>query len=94
MTSAMFGEAPTDGLDPLSPAAVSPLVAYLASPAAEAVNAQVFVVYGGLVAVVAAPTIAHTARTEGHWTPEDLAKALEGNVPRGGFSAAEALKFD
>ena len=48
----------------------------------------------GLVAVVAAPTIAHTARTEGHWTPEDLAKALEGNVPQGGFSAAAALKFD
>jgi NAD(P)-dependent dehydrogenase (short-subunit alcohol dehydrogenase family) len=94
MTSAVFGEAPADGPDPLSPAAVSPLVAYLASPAAEPVNAQVFVVYGGLVAVVAAPTIAHTARTEGHWTPEGLAKALEGNVPQGGFSAVAALNFD
>jgi 3-oxoacyl-[acyl-carrier protein] reductase len=40
MTSAVFGEAPADGPDPLSPAAVSPLVAYLASPAAEAVNVR------------------------------------------------------
>ena len=42
------------GLDPLSVEHVAPLVAYLASPAAEPISGQVFVVYGGMVALMAA----------------------------------------
>jgi NAD(P)-dependent dehydrogenase (short-subunit alcohol dehydrogenase family) len=58
MTAGVFGErAPEDGLDPLSVEHVAPLVAYLASPAAERINGQVFVAYGGMVALMAAPTV-------------------------------------
>ncbi|MGW7368636.1 3-oxoacyl-ACP reductase [Streptomyces sp. NPDC054841] len=53
-----FGE-PSDGeLDPLAPEHVSPLVGYLASPAAARVNGQLLVVHGGMVAVVERPRVA------------------------------------
>ncbi|MFE6621348.1 3-oxoacyl-ACP reductase [Streptomyces sp. NPDC057740] len=49
---------PADGLDPLAPEHVAPLVGYLASPAAARVNGQLLVVHGGMVAVVERPRIA------------------------------------
>ncbi|MHA6759603.1 3-oxoacyl-ACP reductase [Streptacidiphilus sp. PAMC 29251] len=49
--------APDQGLDPLAPEHVSPLVGYLASPAAQRVNGQVFVVHGGMVAVLGKPPV-------------------------------------
>jgi 3-oxoacyl-[acyl-carrier protein] reductase len=58
MTAGVFGaDAPTDGLDPLSVEHVAPLVGYLASPAADRISGQVFVVYGGMVALLAPPTV-------------------------------------
>lgn len=59
MTADVFG-ADTSGsaVDPYSPEHVAPVVAYLASPAAERITGQVFVVYGGMVALLAAPTVA------------------------------------
>ncbi|QGV80884.1 3-oxoacyl-ACP reductase [Streptomyces ficellus] len=54
-----FREPTGDGaLDPLSPDHVAPLVGYLASPAASAVNGQLLVVHGGMVAVVERPRVA------------------------------------
>ncbi|UIX35012.1 3-oxoacyl-ACP reductase [Streptomyces sp. GQFP] len=47
-----------NGLDPLAPEHVAPLVGYLASPAAEHVNGQLLVVHGGMVAVVERPRVA------------------------------------
>jgi 3-oxoacyl-[acyl-carrier protein] reductase len=73
MTDAVFGAAQSDGLDPLSVEHVAPLVAYLAAPAADAVNGQVFVVYGGMVALLAPPTVERRFDAAGSaWTPAGL----------------------
>ena len=60
MTEDVFAglERPADGLDPLAPEHVAPLVGYLASPAAARVNGQLLVVHGGMVAVVERPRVA------------------------------------
>ena len=79
MTQDVFGDAPADGVDPLSPDHVAPFTAYLASPAADAINGQVFVVYGGQVALMAAPVVEQQFRTSGPtWTPAELADAVGG----------------
>lgn len=58
MTAEAFGEAaPADGLDPLAPERVGTLVSYLASPASREITGQVFVVYGKMVALMAAPKV-------------------------------------
>ncbi|WP_206792205.1 3-oxoacyl-ACP reductase [Amycolatopsis sp. MtRt-6] len=66
MTEGVFGAAPADGADPLSVENVAPFVTYLASPAAEHVNGQVFVVHGGTVALVEPP------RIERRWALDEL----------------------
>lgn len=77
MTESVFDAAPTDGPDPLSVENVAPLVAYLASPASADINAQVFVVYGGKVVLMAPPTIEHRFDSAGPmWTPGDIEKNL------------------
>jgi NAD(P)-dependent dehydrogenase (short-subunit alcohol dehydrogenase family) len=81
MTADVFGEAPdvADGeIDPLSTDHVVTLVQFLASPAAEAVNGQLFIVYGRSVTLVAAPTAEHRFIAEGAaWAPEDLSTTLQ-----------------
>ncbi|MFJ6988581.1 MULTISPECIES: 3-oxoacyl-ACP reductase [unclassified Streptomyces] len=60
MTEDVFAGAhrPAEGLDPLAPEHVAPLVGYLASPAAARINGQLLVVHGGMVAVVERPRVA------------------------------------
>ena len=74
MTAGVFGtEVPEGGVDPLSVDHVAPLVAYLASPAAEAVNGQVFVAYGGMVALVSAPGVEARFDAAGDtWSAQEL----------------------
>lgn len=96
MTENVFGAAPEDGIDPLSPDHVAALVAYLASPAADAVNGQVFVVYGPMVALMAAPVVEQRFdATAGQWTADTLADELGGYFaerdPARTFSASQAL---
>jgi 3-oxoacyl-[acyl-carrier protein] reductase len=96
MTEAVFSAPPEGGIDPLSPDHVARLVTYLASPAADAVNGQVFVVYGPMVALMAAPTVEQQFNAaDGQWSVGDLATTLGryfANRPEGRtFSAATLL---
>ena len=80
MTAAVFGDAPTDGVDPLDPEHVVRLVTYLAGPDSDAVTGQVFIVYGPKVTLMAAPTVDEVFVAEGDaWSAEDLAKTLTGH---------------
>ena len=99
MTAQVFGD-DTSGLeiDPYSPDHVAPLVAYLASPAADGISGQVFVVYGGMVALLAAPTVEQRFDASGStWDLDDLDKQLGGYFadrdPSLSFSADSVMKL-
>ncbi|RDI47259.1 3-oxoacyl-ACP reductase [Nocardia mexicana] len=95
MTEKVFSDAPEGEVDPLSPDHVARLVAYLAAPAAEAISGQVFVVYGPMVALMAAPEVERRFDADGaEWTSAALADTL-GNYfserPSGRTFSATAL---
>lgn len=99
MTAGVFGDAPEgDGgqVDPLSTEHVVTLVRFLASPASEAVNAQLFIVYGPTVTLVAPPTAEkHFTADSDAWNPADLSGTLHdyfaGRDFGRGFSATELM---
>ncbi|OOL32393.1 3-ketoacyl-ACP reductase [Rhodococcus rhodochrous] len=79
MTADAFGENSTgaSGLDPLAPERVATLVRYLASPASDEVNGQVFVVYGKMVALMEAPKVEHRFDAAGSaFTVDELGDQL------------------
>lgn len=79
MTADVFGAAPEQGIDPLSPDHVVELVNYLAAPASAAVTGQLFVVYGPQVTLMAAPEIAEVFAADGEgWSDDELATTLTG----------------
>jgi NAD(P)-dependent dehydrogenase (short-subunit alcohol dehydrogenase family) len=99
MTADVFGESPelAEGqIDPLSPEHVVNLVRFLASPASEAVNGQLFIVYGPTVTLVAAPTAEQrfTADSDA-WDPSGLSKTLQNYFanrdPERNFSATALM---
>lgn len=94
MTADVFGAKPDLGegeIDPLSPEHVVTLVRFLASPAADHVNGQLFIVYGPTVTLVAAPTVEHRFQADGVWDPAALSASMRDYFadrdPRLGFSA-------
>ncbi|MFG3287038.1 3-oxoacyl-ACP reductase [Streptomyces sp. NPDC048111] len=88
---------PAEGrLDPLAPEHVSPLVGYLASPAAARVNGQLLVVHGGMVAIVERPRVAAKFDTAKEvFSYEELDELIspyyEGRPAHETFAAAEVL---
>jgi len=65
-----------DGWDVFGVENVSPLVAFLASPEAERVSGQAFVVYGKMINVLAAPASDRRFDAEKPWTPDSVAEHL------------------
>ena len=100
MTAGVFGaDESGEEVDPLSPAHVAPLVAYLASPAAARINGQVFVVYGGMVALLAAPVVEQRFDAAGAtWDLADLDKQVgsyfEDRDPAVCFAADSVMKLE
>jgi NAD(P)-dependent dehydrogenase (short-subunit alcohol dehydrogenase family) len=104
MTAEVFGQAPEVGpdhqegqIDPLSPEHVVTLVRFLASPAAEAVNGQVFIVYGPRVTLVSAPSVERQFVSGAQaWDPGELSVTLHdyfaGRDPERNFSATGLMQ--
>jgi NAD(P)-dependent dehydrogenase (short-subunit alcohol dehydrogenase family) len=99
MTADLMGAVPEAGPDPLDPEYVAPLVTYLASPAAAAINGEVFVVHGGVAALMAPPSIreifyaSEHGSPDGMWTLDSITDALAGfktGPADAGFACEEA----
>jgi 3-oxoacyl-[acyl-carrier protein] reductase len=99
MTGDLMGVAPEAGPDPLDAAYVAPLVTYLAGPGAANINGEVFVVHGGVAALMAPPSIREVFRAgehgsaDGMWTLDSVASALDGfatGPADAGFACEEA----
>ena len=98
MTADLMGPPPSSGeVDPLAPEHVAPLVVYLASPAAEAITGEVFVVHGGVAAVMEPPRIRATFQAaehgspDGMWTLDSVGRALAGLSSTTGFMCEDTL---
>jgi len=72
MTAEMMSPPPEAGPDPLDPRHVGPLVAYLAGPAAAGISGEVFVVHGGVAAVLDPPRIREVFQAAGQGTPDGM----------------------
>jgi 3-oxoacyl-[acyl-carrier protein] reductase len=71
----MFAK-PAQGFDVYAPENVSPLVTFLASPAAERVSGYVLVVYGKQITLVSAPKLDPVFETEVPWTYDGVVEKL------------------
>jgi NAD(P)-dependent dehydrogenase (short-subunit alcohol dehydrogenase family) len=101
MLAGLVSPPPAEGPDPLDPSHVTPLVTYLASPAAERINGEVFVVHGGVAAVMNPPSIRAVFRADtpdGMWTLPAVHDALSGAFDGGspdspGFACTETMNL-
>jgi NAD(P)-dependent dehydrogenase (short-subunit alcohol dehydrogenase family) len=83
---------PEEGFDTFNPDNVAPLVGFLASPAAEKITGQVFIVHGGMVQLLTGARNDQRWDQDGGWSTEGLAETLgpvfEGRQPGAGFTMA------
>ncbi|HEX5188462.1 MAG TPA: SDR family NAD(P)-dependent oxidoreductase [Streptosporangiaceae bacterium] len=99
MTADLMGAAPEGRADPLAPEHVAPLVTYLAGPAGAAINGEVFVVHGGVAAVMDPPRVRTVFRAPdaGMWTLGSVAEALgpafTGDGSAAGFACEDTLSL-
>jgi 3-oxoacyl-[acyl-carrier protein] reductase len=99
MTADLMSPAPGDGPDMMSPKYVAPLVTYLASPAASRITGEVFVVHGGVVAVLAPPTVRASlhAPSDEPWQLAALDEAFDQvfseRTPKPGFVCEDTLSL-
>jgi NAD(P)-dependent dehydrogenase (short-subunit alcohol dehydrogenase family) len=102
MTAAMMSPPPAEGPDPIAPEHVTPLVVYLASPAAERLNGEVFVVHGGVIAVLEPPRVREVFHAAGHgsadgmWTLDAVRDALDpyrDRAPEVGFFCGDTMEL-
>ena len=107
MTADLMGAPPGDAVDPLAAEHVAPLVVYLAGPAAAGINGEVFVVHGGVAAVMDPPRIRATVlaaehgSADGMWTLDSVHRALgplfpgpdgaSSPPPQAGFACEDTL---
>jgi 3-oxoacyl-[acyl-carrier protein] reductase len=105
MTADLMGGPPDGAVDPLAPEHVAPLVVYLSSPAAAGINGEVFVVHGGVAAVMEPPRVRATFQAaehgspDGMWTLDSVRRALDpvfgagpaGEPPAAGFACEDTL---
>ena len=100
MTANVFDEDPNGNeLDILAPERVATFVSWLASPAAATVNGQVFVVYGDMVALMAAPVVERKfTSANGAFTVEELDEQLVPHFadrpPHQNFAAYSVAQLD
>ncbi|MCX2949082.1 SDR family NAD(P)-dependent oxidoreductase [Lentzea sp. NEAU-D7] len=87
MTAHVFGDAP-EGDDSLAPEHVAKFVAHLAGPSGDRINGQVFVVHGGMVALMAPPTV---EQKFGEFT--DLDGYFADRDPQRSFACTETLRI-
>jgi NAD(P)-dependent dehydrogenase (short-subunit alcohol dehydrogenase family) len=93
MTADLMGTAP-EGTDPLAPEHVAPLVTFLAGPGGASINGEVFVVHGGVAAVMDPPTVREVfrARDGDMWTLDSVADAIGSSFSGDGLSAGFACE--
>jgi NAD(P)-dependent dehydrogenase (short-subunit alcohol dehydrogenase family) len=104
LTADLMSPPPEGAVDPLAPEHVGPLVVYLAGPAAAGINGEVFVVHGGVVAVLEPPRIraaflaADHGSADGMWTLESVHRALasmypgqDSGPPAAGFASEDTM---
>ena len=100
MTAHVFDADPAgNDLDILAPERVATFVSWLASPSADEVNGQVFVVYGDMVALMAPPTVERKFTAEdGVFSVDELERQLapyfSGRSPYANFAAYSVAELD
>jgi NAD(P)-dependent dehydrogenase (short-subunit alcohol dehydrogenase family) len=98
MTEATFPPAPEgDEIDPWAIEHIPPVVVWLGTRSADHVNGNVFVVYGGKVGVIKAPSLDRSFAADGEtWTVDELAKTVGdylGDGERHTFAVGNDLKL-